>query len=464
MSADDTRAGEDRGTGLARDLRRAVRGPVSVPGDAGFEAARTPWKLTVDQRVRAVVEIEDAADASALVRYAAGAGLALAVQPNGHGAADGLDGEILVRTGRMRRVEVRPDERTARVAAGASWGEVLAEAAKYGLTGLCGSSPAVSAVGYTLGGGLSWFGRRHGLAANGVRSFDVVDAEGASRTVSATSDPELFWALRGGGGDFALVTSMEIELHPAPELYGGRMVWPAARAAEVLTAFRDTTTVAPEELTVWFTLIDFPPFPELPEPLRGLSAVTVDLTFLGDGADARRLLHRFDRIPGLVFDTRGTMAVPELGAICAEPTAPTPAILHGELLDWFDDAAASAFLAAAAPGPVAPLVTAQIRHLGGALARPVPDAGACGHLAEPYLIGMLGIPRVPADVSAIKARQASVCRALAGHTSGSKPFTYLLQDEPASAAFPEETLARLRQVKRRYDPHGIFRANHPVLA
>ncbi|MEV6986201.1 FAD-binding protein [Sphaerisporangium sp. NPDC051017] len=463
MSAYPTRADQGHDSALARDLRRALRGPVSVPGDADFEAARKPWNLTVEQRVRAVVEIEDAADASVLVRYAAGAGLAVAVQPNGHGAAAGLDGEILVRTGRMRRVEVRPEERTARVAAGASWSEVLAETAKYGLTGLCGSSPVVSAVGYTLGGGLSWFGRRHGLAANGVRSFDVVDAEGSRRTVSAASDPELFWALRGGGGDFALVTAMEIELHPAPEVYGGRMVWPAARAAEVLAAVRDTTAVAPEELTVWFSLIDFPPFPELPEPLRGLSAAVVDLTFLGDGAQARHLLGRFDRIPGLVFDTLGSVHIPDLGAICAEPTMPGPGILRAELLDRLDDAAATMFLTAVAPGAMAPLVTAQIRHLGGALARHATGAGACGHISEPYLVGLLGVPWSPADVTAVEARQASVFRSLDRHTSGRKPYTFLTHEERASAAFTRDTLARLREVKRRDDPRGVFRANHPVL-
>ncbi|WP_214413037.1 FAD-binding oxidoreductase [Sphaerisporangium fuscum] len=452
----------DGASGLAADLRRAVRGRVSVPGDEGFEASRRPWAVNVDQRVRAVVEVEDAADAAALVGYAAKAGLRLAVQPNGHGATDGLDGEILVRTGRMRGVEIRPERRTARVEAGASWGEVLTASAGHGLTGLCGSSPIVSATGFTLGGGLAWFSRRHGLAANGVRSFEVVDAEGSLRTVSAGSDPELFWALRGGGGDFALVTAMEIELYPAPHLYGGRLIWPMERAAEVMAAFRATTAVAPEELSLWFTLMRFPPFPQLPEPLRGLSAVVMDVTYLGEAAEARRLLDRFDRIPGLVVDTRDEIAIPELGGVCAEPTDPSPAVQHAELLRGLDDDAAAAFLAAAGPDTIFPLAVAQIRHLGGALARPVPDAGACGHVAEPYILSLLAIAGAPEEMAAVERRMGSFREALAPWMSGARPYTFLGHSEGPEAAFPADVLARLRAAKRRYDPDGVFRANHPI--
>ncbi|GAA0380226.1 oxidoreductase [Acrocarpospora corrugata] len=447
---------------LRSELRRVVRGQVIVSGDAGFDAARTPWDAAVQQRVRAVVEVADAADVAALVSYARKAGIGLATQPLGHAPAS-FDDAILVRTKRLNGIDIDPHRRIARVEAGALWGDVLAAAGKHGLTGLAGSTTYVSTTGFTLGGGLSWFGRKHGFAANNVRAFDVVDSDGTPQRVTADSDPDLFWALRGGGGDFALVTALEFDLHPAPELYGGRILWPAARATEVMAAFREVTATAPEELSTWFSLMQFPPFPELPEPLRGLSAVAIDVTYLGGTAEAAGLLAAFDRIPGVIMDTRGQMDIADLGDICAEPTEPTTALLHTELFARFDEETASALLAAAGPGTVAPLAVLQVRHLGGALSRPAETHGACGHLTEPYLLFMLGVLPFPELEGPILERQRSVARAVSSSLSGRKPFTLLSHGVPADAAFPVETLDRLRAIKRSRDPEGVFRSNHPVL-
>ncbi|MFF0770256.1 FAD-binding oxidoreductase [Nonomuraea wenchangensis] len=441
---------------------RALRGLTLSAGDDGFEQAALPWNRAVPQRVSVVVEAEGAADVAAVVRQAAASGLRVTTQPSGHGATSGLAGEILIRTSRMRAVEIRPDERVARVEAGTSWGELLAAAAKHDLTGSAGSSPVVSVTGYTLGGGLSWYGRARGLAANAVRALEIVDAEGATSRVTADSDPELFWALRGGGGDFAVVTALELELFPASRLYGGRLLWPAARAAEVMAAFREITANAPEELSLWFTLAQFPPFPEVPEPLRGLAAVMVDLTFLGDAAAGRELVRPLESVPGALLDTRGELPVSELGAICAEPTEPMPVLSRGELLTDLGDDAVAALLGATAEG-VAPLATVQVRHLGGALARPQADGGACGHLAEPYLLSMIAPAPVPELAAAGTARMGAIAGAMAAHTTGFKPFTFLGDGESAAAAFPAATLERLRAIKRARDPHGVFRSNFPVL-
>ncbi|MFF0309184.1 FAD-binding oxidoreductase [Streptosporangium sp. NPDC004379] len=441
------------------DLRRTIRGRVLVAGDEGFEQAGKAWNLSVDQRVRAVVEAEDADDVAALAAHAHRAGLSVAAQPSGHGASGDTDGVILLRTRRLGGVEVRPERRTARVGAGVAWGEVLAATSPYGLTGLAGSSPAPNVVAYTLGGGLSWFSRRYGFAADGVRAFEVVDAEGRRGTVTADSDAELFWALRGGGGDFALVTAIEFDLHPAPALYGGRVMWPAERAPEVLAAFREITGDAPEELTVWFQLLNLPPLPELPEFLRGRSVVTVDTTFLGEAGEAQALLRRLDKIDGSIMDGRGTLPVAELGGVCAEPTAPSPTLSRGELLTALDDTVAGALLAE----PTAPLSVVQLRHLGGALARPAEGGGACGHLAEPYILGLIGVVPDPGLAPAVADRREAIVARLGRYVSGRKPFTYLGSGERAAAAFPDDVLARLRDVKRARDPRGVFRSNHPVL-
>ncbi|GIH26432.1 oxidoreductase [Acrocarpospora phusangensis] len=448
---------------LRSELRKVVRGQVHVAGDAGFDAARSAWDTSVEQRVRAVVEVADAADAAALVRYAREAGIGVATQPLGH-APSSFDDAILVRTKHLSDIQILPDQRLAKVGSGALWTDVLAQSAKHGLTGLAGSTTHVSATGFTLGGGVSWFGRKHGFAANHVRAFEVVDADGVQRRVTADSDPDLFWALRGGGGDFALVTSLEFDLFPSHDLYGGRILWPAARAREVMAAFREVTASAPEELSTWFSLIQFPPFPELPEPLRGLSAVAIDVTYLGATEEAAGLLAAFDRVPGAIMDTRGQISAAHLGDICAEPTEPTAAVIRTELLTHVDEEISTALLTAAGPGTVAPMAVVQVRHLGGALSRAADSDGACGHLPEPYLLFMVGILPFPELAGPVEERRRSIVRAVAPALSGRRPFTFLGHSESAESAFPPATLDRLRAIKTARDPQSVFRSNHPVHA
>jgi FAD/FMN-containing dehydrogenase len=260
-----------------------------------------------------VVDAEDADDVAALVRYARNHGLTVTAQPSGHGATGDVDGVILLRTRRLDELSVNPDARTARVGAGVTWGQVQAVAGPHGLTGLPGSSPVVSVAGYTLGGGLSWFGRKHGWAADSVTAFDVIDAEGHRARVTAESDAELFWALRGGGGDFSIVTALEFDLHPAPDLYGGRMLWPADRAPGVLAAFRDITAGAPHELTVWVDLLHFPGSAPL---------IAMDATYLGNPAEGQALLRSFDDVGTPISDSRAAMPIADLAP--SPPNRPIP--------------------------------------------------------------------------------------------------------------------------------------------
>lgn len=432
------------------DLRNAVRGRVLLPGEDGFDEAARPWAVGVHQPVAAVVEAEDAADAAALVRYAREAGLTVTAQPSGHGASGDVQGVILLRTARLDWVEVDAEARVARVGAGVPWGRVLAETGKYGLTGMAGSSPAVTVAGFVAGGGVSWFGRRHGWAADSVRAFEIVDADGQIVRVTGESDAELFWALRGGGGDYALITSIELALHPAPSVYGGRIVWPAARAAEVFGAFRQITANAPGELSLWVNRMAPPP----PTP----AMVSVDVTYLGGEAEAKALLAAFDGIGGSLSDSRGLMDLADLGTIAAEPIEPSPMLARTELLTGLDEAT----LETLAGADLAPLLNLQVRHLGGALAETDPAGGAGGALAEPYMLYLLGL-RLPHLTDAVQAKQAALVEALGQAVSGRKPYTFLAPGDNAAQAFPADTLARLREIKRLRDPYGVFRANFPVL-
>ncbi|KAB8188950.1 FAD-binding protein [Nonomuraea phyllanthi] len=431
------------------DLRGVLKGRVLLPEDDGFEQAATAWNLTIKQPVAAVAEAADADDVAALVRYARRAGMTVAAQPSGHGASGDVEGLILLRTGLLNDIEVRAEERVVRVGAGTTWGQVLAAAGPLGLTGLSGSAPGVSVTGYTLGGGVGWFSRKHGFASDSVRAIDIVDADGEPGRVSAESDPELFWALRGGGGDFAVVTALELELYPAPALYGGRVIWPEHRTSEVYDAFLEIAAEAPRELSVWINRLQPPGAPPM---------VTLDLAYLGEKAQAEDLLTRIDKIGGAISDTRGVVPVADLGGITAEPTDPAPSIARAELLTGLDTDAVELLLAK----PVDPLINVQIRHLGGALTEAGDGAGASGAVTEPYLLGLLGLG-LPHAADATRARQAEVIADLETYISGRKPYTMLSPGETAATSFSRSTLARLREIKRARDPHNVFRANYPVL-
>lgn len=428
-------------------LRSVVRGRVLLDGDAGFDAARTPWNLAVDQAVRAVVDVVDADDAAALIRFARDAGVPIAVQPSGHGASNALDGTILARTTALDEISVDTASRTARVGPGVSWGKVQTLAGPAGLTGVAGSSPVVGVTGYMLGGGLSWFSRKYGWAAEGVTAFEVITADGDRSTVTDHTDADLFWALRGGGGDYAFVTSVEFALNPAPSLYGGTMVWPAGQASAVISAFRDITASAPDELTTWCSLTRFPGAPAL---------VRVDMTYLGSADAGAALLRPLDRIGGVLSDTRRVLAVTDLGTIAEEPTEPAQSRQQGILVTALTDQFLDTLLAES----IEPLMTVQIRHLGGALQRPC--AIPSGTVDAPYIINFVGVQPNPQMGAALTTRIDAYLDALAAVNTGKVPFNFLTPEQSAADAFDEATLARLREVKRLRDPRGVFRSNHPV--
>ncbi len=426
-------------------LRQAVRGHVALPDDAGFDDLRRPWNRAVDQPVRAVVEALDANDVADLVRYADEVGIAVATQPNGHGASGRTADAILLRTGRLDGIRIDARSRRAVVGAGVRSGQLQHAAAEHGLTGLPGSSPVVSVAGVALGGGLSWFGRAHGWVADSVVAFDVVDADAQQRTVTAASDPDLFWALRGGGGDYAIVTGLELQLHEAPVVFGGRMLWSGEHTAAVVDAFRAATRSAPPELTLWLELLHFP---------GGEPLVAIDLTYLGEQDAAVSHLAALEALPAPLSDTRRMMTVAELGTITAEPTDPGAGSSRGELLANLDDAAVDALLASG----IAPLMSVQIRHLGGAFAQPSDTPH--GPLLAPFAAYMFGAPGVTGSAAEIVAKQGALAAALP--TTGRKPVTFLGPTEQLADALPAEAIERLRAIKSERDPQGLFRSNFPA--
>ncbi|MEV6771689.1 FAD-binding oxidoreductase [Nocardia sp. NPDC051030] len=430
------------------ELRTVVEGRVWLPGDEDFDRARQAWNLTVEQPVAAVVEARDIDDVVALVRYAGRTGATVTVQPNGHGASGNAESAILLRTNRFDEISIDPDRRVARVGAGVSWGRLLAAAEPHGLIGLAGSSPVVSVVGYTLGGGMSWFGRKYGLASDSVRAFDVVDADGNQAHVTAESDAELFWALRGGGGDLAIVTALEFELYPAPNLYGGHIMWSDDHSQEVLAAYLEIIRQAPPELSVWINRLKFPGAP-------GIIAIAV--TYLGDAVAGQRLLSGLDTIDGVMVDSRGPLAPSNLGAVTSEPTDPGPGIIRSELLTSLDERTLEVLFTES----IEPLIGVQLRHLGGAFTEPT--SGAHPAVAEPFSVYLQGLGPTPDAADAVREAQRRIIADLGPRVSGRKPFTSLISGDTVASTFDDKTVDRLRDLKRIRDPHNIFRANYPVL-
>ena len=449
---------------LVAALRTALPGRVVAPDDPIWDLARRGWVVNVDQRPAAVVTTDTAVEVATAVRTATALGYPVTAQPVGHGATTALSGSVVLRTRGLGGIDVDTESRTVHVGAGVKWGELLSALEPTGLAAPAGSNPDPSVVGYTLGGGLSWFGRAWGLAAHAVTAFDVVDHDGTPVRVDATTDPERFWAMKGGGGDFGIVTALEMRLFPAPQVYGGRLMWPIEMARPVLQAFREVTRKAPEELTVWAHLLRFPPDPAMPEEIRGRSFVSVGVAFLGSETDANHHLTRLRQLPAMVLDTLGPVPLGRLGEIANEPTEPMPGQEWSGMLARLDEDTVDRVVDAVGAGADVPLAVVQIRHLGGALTRGRVEDGPNGAILEPYQVFALGIPVSPEAAAGIAAAFGGLRAALAPELTGRTFFNFLGQDTDPTAAFPAGALDRLRQVKAELDPAGAFRSHRPVLA
>lgn len=441
--------GADKGADSA--LRTAVSGRVLLPGDAGFAAAARPWNLAVEQPVAAVVEATDADDVAAVVRYARRTGRAVAAQTTGHGAAPGTDGAILLRTRRLDAVEVRPELRLARVGAGVTWDRVLAAAAPYRLTGLAGSSPVVGVAGYTLSGGLSWYGRAHGWAADAVTAFEVVDADGGRARVTAETDPELFWALRGGGG-VGVVTRLRFDLREVPSVYGGFLMLPAT--PETLHGVVAAGLEAPDELTMIVMTMRAPPLPFLPPEAHGQPVVAVRGAYLGGEEAGKAAFAPLRALAQPLLDA--VQPMPYAAMIDEPPGPPMKVRFTSAFRDGWDLATAErvmGLVTSAGPG----MKGVQLRPLGGAIDRAPDAATAYPHRRRRLFVGALASP-----VSDEALPEALGWLGQVRATLGEGPAAFFSFLDAGGAgtrdAFPGAVWERLQEVRRAYDPHGVFGA------
>jgi FAD/FMN-containing dehydrogenase len=446
-------------------LRRAIAGEVITSDEPGWDAARQPWSLTAEQHPALVVLARAVDDVAATVRFASANGLRVAPQSTGHGAPSmgALSDAILLRTGRLNGVTVDPASRAAKVQAGARWREVIAPAAEHGLACLHGMSGGVGVAGYTLGGGLGWLARREGFASSHVRSFDVVTADGEQRHVDCEQDPELFWALRGGGGRPAMVTALELELFPLRQAFAGALMWPIERASEVVQAYQSWIAAVPDAITSTIKLVRFPPLPQVPDPLRGKQLVAITLAFTGDEAEGKEIVAPLRTVAATYLDTLAMLPAPALGEISGDPQDPVPGVGTGMLLDALTPQAAETYVELAGPEAQTPLVSLEIRHLGGALRSGTPDPGAAGALESEVIVGGQGLAVTPDAGVAVRAALEAASYRLAPWISERRTLLNFAEEGlHVCDCFSPEVTDRLARITATFDPDGLFVANHEL--
>jgi FAD/FMN-containing dehydrogenase len=420
------------------------------------------FNTTVEIRPAAAAYPRDVGEVVAAVRYARDHGLRVAPQATGHnvGAYGALDDALLVDVRHLQEVSIDAGARRVRVGAGVKWERVSPRLSELGLAGLHGSSPDVGIAGYSLGGGLGWLARKYGLQANSVTAIEVVLADGRHVRTDATHEPDLFWALRGGNGNFGVVTAIEFAVYPLAELYAGAMFFPFERSAEVLHTWARMLGRLPDELMTWASLLHFPDLPWVPEHARGGSFAVVSGAFLGEARAGGELLRPI-RDLGPAVDTFAMVPPAALGELAMDPPEPLPFHLSHQMLGAAPADAIDAILATTGPGSGAPIAMVQLRHMGGALGRVAPGAGARATLPGELCVVALGVTPDADAARSVHEALEWLERAVLPWRVGDYP-NFVEQPVDASRFFDAETWRRLRDVKAEYDPDDRFRGNHRI--
>ncbi|MCZ2858599.1 FAD-binding oxidoreductase [Blastococcus sp. VKM Ac-2987] len=444
-------------------LRGLVHGPVYAAGDDGLAAEVATWNVAVQHTPAIAVGATCAADVAAAVSWAVAHGLGVAVQATGHGPVRNAAGSMMITTRRMQGMVIDPERRTVRVEAGVRWRRVMEAAAEFGLAGLCGSSSDVGVVGYTLGGGLGSLGRKHGFAADHVRAVEIVTADGRQRLLSADSEPELFWAVRGGKGNFGVVTALEMDLVPLTGLHAGGIFFAGEDTAAVLHAFRRWSPTLPEEVSTSIAILRLPDAEFVPPPLRGRTAVHLRYAYSGTDADeGERLVAPMKAAGRVLLGFIGPIRTDETDSIHMDPVDPMPSWEKGQLLGELTEEGIDALVAVAGPQAQIPLIMVELRLMGGALARQprVPNAVPGRDGAWSMLV--LG-PGVPELAEVVPAVGRGVLGALAPWRARGSMINFLGDvsgPEEVAAAYPPGVHERLAAVKAAVDPGRTFSFGH----
>lgn len=401
------------------------------------------------------------------VRFAHATDLKVAVQATGHGVVRPANDSLLIITSQFTEVRVNAESRTAWVGAGTKWGKVLEQTQAVGLAPLLGSSPEVGAIGYTLGGGMGWLARKYGLSVDSVNCFEVVTADGQIVEASAMQNSDLFWGLCGGGGGLGVITGMEIRLYPITTFYGGNLYYPIDQAKEVFARYREWIATAPDELTSSIVIMNYPPLPFFPEPLRGKSIAQIRGAYCGPIEQGEALLKFWRDWQTPLIDDFAARPFSDIARVSNDPVDPSPDLFSDAwLADLSDETLATLVeYGSAANGP-SPIIVTEVRHAGGAITRVDPSSNVFGHRTAPHVLAAIGLTPTPEARAAFRQRATQLKQALQPHVLG--VYLNFLEGQEGQArardAFSEEGFRRLQALKAKYDPGNRFSHSYDLVS
>lgn len=457
------------GDATLAELQASVRGEVITPHDAEYDHARRVWNGAIDRHPAVIVGCTGTPDVVSTIEFARSEGLSIAVRGGGHNVAGfgTCDGGLVLDLSPMKGIRVDPDAGTVRAQGGVLWGELDRETQAFGSATTGGLVSTTGVAGFTLGGGIGWLMRRHGLAADNLRAADVITADGKVVTTSVDREPDLLWALRGGGGNFGVVTSLEFALHPVgPLVVGGAVFHPAECAGDLVRFYANWTRDLPEELTTMVVFLTAPPEPFIPADRQGTPMVAVAVCHVGDPADAAEALAPLRAFRDPVADVIGSVPYVALQSMF-DHSAPRGmrTFWKTAYLDDLDDAGIDQLVdQAAGLRDLFPLSTVHLHHLEGALTREPQGGAAFGHRDHRFVLNLIGMWNEDEQDAAHVGWVRRAWDAMQPHTTGVPYLNFLGDEGPARvrAAYGPKSYERLVHLKRRFDPDNVFRINQNI--
>ncbi|WP_412543656.1 FAD-binding oxidoreductase [Longispora sp. K20-0274] len=437
-------------------LREAVAGQVIEPGDAEYDRARTVFLGGIDRRPAVIVRPAGAGDVAHVLAFARSSGLRLAVRSGGHSVHSVCDDGIVLDLSSLNTLTIDPERRTAWVEPGLTAGEYTAAAGAHGLATGFGDTGSVGIGGITLGGGIGFLVRKFGMTIDDLLAAEVVTADGELLQVDADNHPDLFWAIRGGGGNFGVVTRFQFQLHEVGPIVGGMMFLPVD--AEILSSFLALADAAPDELSTIANVMTAPPMPFIPEELHGEPVLMAQLAYVGDVEEGQRVIAPFKALAEPFLDMVAPISYPEMYMPDEEGYHPVTTN-RTMFVDTVDDDAVKTILEQLRASSASMAVT-QLRALGGAMARvPVEDT-AFAHRDRRFMVTVAAVYEDPAEHATHEEWADALAAALRNGPDGAY-VNFLSEDGPARIreAYPGATWDRLTELKRRYDPENLFRFN-----
>ncbi len=449
-------------------LRTRVQGSVLIPGNQGYDKARQTWDVkTFDQHPAMVIMPSNTSDVQTAVTFAREQKLPIGVQGGGHGHPYPVNDALLVNFANMTDIQIDAEAATARIEPGVLSKALVQSAHAYGLAPLNGFAASVGVVGYMLGGGIGWLARQHGPAAASIRSVELVTADGNLLQVDESNHPDLLWGLRGGGGNFGIVTSLECALYPVKDIFAGQVVYPIEQGKAVLNAYLKWTEAVPDNLTSALRITHFPDSPDLPPPLRGTSVMTIMACYNGEATQGQALLSPMRSLGTALLDTFALIPYSKVATISNDPDDAPPLFLYSE---------SGAFQAFAPEGINAivditgnresGIFQAEIRHLGGALARQPEDAMAFNCRDANFYLNVQVTAPSPDQLKGGKQALASLRQGLSSEMLGETLVNFIEAENAGSyltqIAYTSNNYQRLRTLKDRYDAKDVFRFNHNI--